>query len=309
MTTLLAEIEVFNFTGAADSWTVPSTVSSATFKLCGAEGGTDSYDYTSVPGKGICITQSDVSVVPGATYGVYVGGEGGGGSNDNGVGGFNGGGNASDYDGSFAGGGGGASDIRFGGSGFSYRILVAGGGGGAGYTCNGGNAGDLVAYDNIEDDDDVSGKCDIISGSGANQTAGGRGGQVIDDTDYLVGYDGMLGIGGNGGGIPGVDDSSNSGGGGSGYYGGGGGYGNSDDSGGGGGGSSYRAVGTNGTTELNSGDGYVLITYSYAPTLAPTDAPTSDTSMPESEIAILVVNLFLVVLVIGLFFWHRGNKK
>ena len=142
----LASSETFNYTGTAVTWTVPAGVTTATFDLYGAAGG--SYAIGSpggVGGKGGHV-QASVDLTPGDTLNLRVGGQG----EDAFVapspfvgtltaeGGFNGGGDnsigcSSDCGGlNMGGAGGGASDVRTGGDGIADRLLVAGGGGGAG---------------------------------------------------------------------------------------------------------------------------------------------------------------------------------
>src|SRR5262245_51516179 len=74
----------FSFTGAAESWTVPAGVSSATFDVFGAKGGAAGAQG----GKGAEV-KATISVTPGETLHVVVGGAGG---KSSGPGGFNGGG-------------------------------------------------------------------------------------------------------------------------------------------------------------------------------------------------------------------------
>ena len=116
-----ATTDTFNYTGDAQTWTVPAGVTSATFDLYGARGGGFVGDSLLAPGLGGEATAT-IAVTPGDSIEVNVGGQGG-----SPAGGFNGGGAG----GSIAGGGG-ASDIRIGGTALADRELVAGGGGGAG---------------------------------------------------------------------------------------------------------------------------------------------------------------------------------
>src|SRR3954468_6375218 len=129
-----ADVRDFNYTGAAQSWTVPKGVTSATFDLYGANG--MSGVTPSEPSQGARY-RSTSRVTPGETLMIYVGGAGY-------KGGFNGGG----YGGPDGlGSGGGATDVRRGNA-VTDRLLVAGGGGGTtGQSLNGrprapgGNAG------------------------------------------------------------------------------------------------------------------------------------------------------------------------
>lgn len=124
------------YTGAAALWRVPKGVTSVTFDLYGAQGGSQADTARSVPG-GLGAHVHSVQVVrPGQVLMIVAGGSP---APDSVAGGFNGGGPASGRTrpGSLAGGGGGgATDVRTGpGYTLADRVLVAGGGGG-----NGGNA-------------------------------------------------------------------------------------------------------------------------------------------------------------------------
>ena len=118
------------YTGAEQTFTVPSGVTSVSVTAVGGAGG-DSYG-DAVPGRGASVT-GDLSVSGIDTLYVEVGGSGGNGEGFNGRGGFNGGGGG--YYGG-GGGGGGASDVRSQSSAasdtLSSRLLVAAGANGAG---------------------------------------------------------------------------------------------------------------------------------------------------------------------------------
>ena len=120
----------FKYTGAFQSFTIPSGVYSISVTLVGAGGGSSglSHVYYGTGGRGAQL-QFNLAVTPGDVYYLFVGGRGKGLLIDGSLivyaGGYNGGGNgtgASSY------GGGGATDIRFGGTALSNRIAVAGGG-------------------------------------------------------------------------------------------------------------------------------------------------------------------------------------
>ena len=141
----LATTETFNYTGAAQTWTVPAGVTSASFDLFGAQGGL--IPSTNSPGLGGHATAT-IPLTAGDSIQVNVGGRGASfPSSTTGAGGFNGGGNGTGQ------GGGGASDIRIGGTTVNQRVLVAGGGGGSGncsssgQTSNGGGGGGLMGAD------------------------------------------------------------------------------------------------------------------------------------------------------------------
>jgi len=236
--------QTFNYTGSEQTFTVPAGVSMVHVIAFAATGGAgNSGAAVGAGGKGGKV-EADLTVTPGQTLYLYVGGKG----IQGGAGGFNGGGGpgANLGSGSVAsGGGGGATDIRIGGNALSNRVLVAGGGGGAGAysTFTGGNGGGLTGG----------------NGSGNNPGTGGS-----------------QGAGGNTGGASGFGGSgTNVGGGGGGYY--GGGY-ASAFSGGGGGGSSYtdltlcsNVVHTQGASNPNS-DGSLVLSWTAAPPCTPPTA-------------------------------------
>ncbi len=235
--------ETFNFTGAAQTWTVPPGVGEANFDLLGAQGGGGGPPNRFPPGLGGEVTAT-IAVTPDSPIQVNVGGRPRSGPNDY-PGGFNGGGSGS---GGF--GGGGASDIRIGGTALTDRVLVAGGGGGASmYFCTangfpeGGNGGGPSGVGGGS-----SGCMDGAGGGGGTQTAGGSAGGTAQA--------GQFGLGGNAAPNPALG-----GGGGGGWYGGGGG----NNGGGGGGGSGYGPPGANMRTGVKGGDGMVFV--SYTPTI------------------------------------------
>jgi hypothetical protein len=233
----------FGYTGGQQTFVVPAGVTSVTIEAWGAQGG----DGTGGLGG---YSTGTLSVSPGQTLFIYVGGQGA----TNQSGGFNGGGtggvdtNPSGTNGS---GGGGASDVRAGGNGLGNRVIIAGGGGGRAPTGAGANGGGASGLDAV---DYITG----FGGHGGTQSAGG--GVHTDRNATSGGY----GYGGNG--------STNynawgGGGGGGGFYGGGGGTSTVDHgsgySGGGGGGSSYTGGVTSGSTTSGSrsGNGQIKITY------------------------------------------------
>ena len=217
----------FNYTGANQSWTVPTGVTSATFYLFGAGGGGNS--RTSGGGGGYAT--GAYSVTAGQVYTIIVG-EGGGGDVAVTVTGltgkytkitYGGGGRggSTDFDiyiGTFASGGG-RSAIRA--PGASTDLATAGGGGGGGYGVCGFGGGGLSG----------------VGVRGGTQIAGGASA-----------WPAVSGAAGNGSAYRGGDSNNEGGGGGGGYFGGGDG-GNND---GGGGGSSYIALLTNGATSSGS---------------------------------------------------------
>jgi hypothetical protein len=279
----------FNYTGAAQTWTVPSGVNIATFDVFGAQGGSGG-GCTCSGGPGGEITAT-LRVTPGTILQINGGGAGASitptnqGSWQTGVGGsggFNGGGNGG-YGGSTGGGGGGgASDVRSGGFSLTERLLVAGGGGGAAGLTNsngGGGGGGTTGGSGVGY---FQQGWNATGGGGGTQTAGGAGGT----NQYEGSFPGSFGQGSsapeglNGGTFAG-------GGGGGGYY--GGGAGNYLSGGGGGSGYTNAASGTF-HTGVRSGNGQVTITYTVttprtAVTYNPTGPQCSCTALPAASVA------------------------
>lgn len=242
------ESTTFSYTGSSQSYEVPTGVTSITVDVRGAQGGQPS-GTAITPGSGGRV-QTTLTVTPGETLTVNVGGRGGSGSTG-GDGGFNGGGDGGE-DVSTGGGGGGASDIRR----SSTKLVVAGGGGGAGGTGTGGAGGGTTGGVGI-----------VIGGhgrpgGGGTQTAGGLGGPGDQNTDPASddGEDGALGTGGDGGDGSSEAGGTGGGGGGGGYYGGGGGGGGLPGAGGGGGSSYSSGTNTVHTQGYQTGHGQVIIT-------------------------------------------------
>ncbi len=259
-----AQTTTFNYTGGAQTYTVPTGVTQLLVDMQGAAGG-DSW-YSSPGGKGGRV-QCILNVTPGQVLNLYVGGRGGNGVSSCSfvAGGYNGGAsNGTHYYGAA---GGGASDIRIGGTALTDRKVVAGGGGGGGYDCtsgqDGGAGGGLTGGAGLE----CGSVSTCYSGYGGAQTLTANGPGCYGTTTYQ----GTLGNGA-------VYSSScayGSGGGG-GYYGGGaGGY-----WGTGGGGSSYtnpalcsnvtHTQGFNASASSTAGNGRIVIS---GPTV--TASPTS----------------------------------
>ncbi len=247
----------FHYTGAQQSFKVPTGVTKIAVVARGAAGAgfsyKGSYGTRSYFGRGGRV-YAVIPVRPGETLYVDVGGQG------SATGGFNGGGSPGRSPSEGGGyGGGGASDVREGGDTLQDRILVAAGGGGQGYGfynrsafggkgggATGGNGGSAYS----------SGYAGG-GGAGGMQRQGGSGGVGGEASgspeNGAPGNPGASGAGGNGGqggynpSPSGYNDGGGGGGGGGGYYGGGGGGGGSaayaslygSPGGGGGGGSSY----------------------------------------------------------------------
>ena len=173
----------FGFTGEPQQFVVPEGVTSITVSAFGARGGNgwNADGAGSMGGLGGLGGQVEatLTVTPGETLYIYVGGAGTDGTPTEsawpppGSGGWNGGGSGRTRDDGYTGGGGGgASDIRRGGQDESDRILVAGGGGsgsgwctsGAGGAGNGGDGGGAVGGDGqiCDTAEDLPLQCDTL---------------------------------------------------------------------------------------------------------------------------------------------------
>lgn len=249
-----AVTQTFSFTGAEQTFIVPSGVTSLLVDAKGPAAG----------GAGGRVV-ANLTVTPGETLRIYVGGPASGGT-----GGYNGGGSASN--GGY--GGAGATDLRQGGSGAANRVIVAGGGGGNGASGNnpggvGGQGGPETGGTGGNGSSVVGGT--ITGGGGGTPSAGGAAGSPSGNAGALS----------NGGaGATGGVLAPGGGGGGGGYYGGGGGgqgdWTNTDDQdyfgsgGGGGGGSSYAGAGTSNVQHLtNSGSALLTLLYTTTGTQPP----------------------------------------
>jgi hypothetical protein len=174
------------YTGDAQTWTVPQGVTSASFDVEGAQGGSN----LATGGNGGRAADT-LAVTPGAVVNVFVGGAGGNG-------GFNGGGVGG------ASTGGGASDIRIGGTTVNDRVLIAGGGGGGGLSMggSGGAGGGSSGGDGSLGSNagggaggtQNSGSGSGVLGAGGTGNGGGGGG------GYWGGAGSEMGAGGGGGG-------------------------------------------------------------------------------------------------------------
>jgi Ca2+-binding RTX toxin-like protein len=252
--------ETFNFTGAAQTWTVPRAITDATFDLYGAAGGGFPGGTFTGPSLGGQATAT-IAVTPGASIQVYVGGAGQP-TNSASVPSFNGGG----VGGVLSWNGGGASDIRIGGTALANRVLVAGGGGGAGDGC----------YDTVMIGGPGGGLSGLAGANGCRGGMGGGGGTQTSGGSSTV-QAGQFGLGGNA-----TEGGNFGGGGGGGWYGGGAGV----NTGGGGGGSGYGPTGTAFQTGVRTGNG--LVTVTYAPTISTLIGSVVDLNLsPAVEPALL----------------------
>jgi Glycine rich protein/IPT/TIG domain len=255
-----AQTVTFNYTGGAQSWTVPADVHQVTFDVYGAQGGDGSIIREGAKGGRATAT---MPVQPGQQFVIMVGGRGADYSNSScitddgevgfdGQGGFNGGANSGlAGSGCSSGGGGGASDVRLV---TGVRVVVAGGGGGA------------------------SGGFDCGYGGGGGGLTGGSAGCVSGRSGTGGNQDGSSGSGEPGTGSPG--SPSGGGGGGGGYYGGAGGAGDGGSSGGGGG-SGFGPADTVFETGVHAGNGVITVAFGETPTvtsITPAFGPASTLS-------------------------------
>lgn len=264
--------QTFKFTGSGQQFTVPTGVTKITITANGARGsagvgdGASGGKYDPPGGLGGRVTAT-ITVRPGESLAVFVGGSGR-------HRGFNGGRMGLRRFGH----GGGASDVRQGGGSLDDRVVVAGGGGGGGgvgycasTSCGYGTGGDGGVGGGRTGGPGGKGHGYLHAGggSGGTQRAGGGGGTGYGSA--CDGADGTLGIGGAGkrtcGGF--------GGGGGGGYFGGGGGGGGGRDGsssgsgyygpgGGGGGGSSFAeksATDVHVLAGVRAGDGLIVISW------------------------------------------------
>jgi hypothetical protein len=179
-TDLPAGSYTFDYTGSAQTFTVPAGVTSLTIDAYGAQGSNYSYASGGQGGR----VQGTLAVTPGDVLNIYVGGQSG--FNGGGIGGY----------GAYTSGvsGGGATDIRIGGTSLSDRVIVAGGGGGAGnqgssWSAYNGGSGGIVTG--------AGQGCCGTQATGASSSAGGIGGLDCGGCGY-GGIAGSLGLGGDG---------------------------------------------------------------------------------------------------------------
>lgn len=270
--------QTFAYTGAVQSFTIPSCVTSLTVTVYGAQGGNGALNGA----LGGAVT-GVITGTAGQVFNIYIGGQ-----PTTTLGGFNGGGNGSVSSLNSGLGGGGGTDIRLNGNALTDRILVAGGGGGVGalttYNPIGGGGGGGTACSSPLGVGGAGGSgCSGVNGgnggcagstSGTGYGTGGSGGGLSSGGGTSgsgtggFGSPGALGVGGAAGGYTIGTSADGAGGGGGGYYGGAGGMsGSGGCNGGGGGGSSYAnsslfsSVTFSGSAR--SGNGYVVITYGF----------------------------------------------
>lgn len=254
--------QVFSYTGASQSWTVPAGITTIGLTVTGGAGeaGTarSGTEY-GVGGDAGVVTIPALTVTPGQQLTILVGGDGA--SQSIGTAPYPGGGpgNSCAADGS-GGNGGGYSEVETP-TGTVWVVAGGGGGGGGSYETAGvagaGGAGATATTGYGTTGGTGTGTApDGTGGAGGTNTGGGTFG-----TGEASGTAGAAFTGGTGGNACSSTDPGGGGGGG-GYYGGGGGGSGYVSGGGGGGGDSDALVGSSITyAATGTGDGYVNITY------------------------------------------------
>lgn len=246
----------FDYTGAIQTWTVPSGVTKIFVDVAGAQGGSAG---TNIAGKGGKIS-GILTVIPGDILQITVGGQP---TTNIAVYGFGGNGGRSTAYGTTARAGGGLSAISTSAPITQVNALViAGGGGGTPTSSFAGNAGAGGGLNGISGTSNYGGT--PTRGGGASQSAGGVAGSIYDGNS--IGPTAGSAINGGAGGIvSGFSAGWNGGGGGgAGYFGGGGGAGGGNAQGSGGGGSSWSHTSVQQVSNIsnfNIGHGRVVIYY------------------------------------------------
>jgi hypothetical protein len=244
----------FNYTGAVQTWTVPTGVTSITVDAYGAQGGS----YASFTGGLGGRVQTTLTVTPGSVLRIVVGGQPTTNATVYGYGGDGGGNNANTSTVGKAGGG--LSGI-FSNVGITQAasFVIAGGGGGSSVSFSGGAAGAPNGSNGGQANYGGSSE----GGKSASQAAGGAAGIPFDpqNTNPTAGS----ALNGGNGGVINISTWNGGGGGGAGYFGGGGGAGGGASQGAGGGGASYVntsfASSTTYTSGSRTGNGTISITY------------------------------------------------
>lgn len=246
----------FDFTGAIQTWTVPSGVTLIYVDVAGAQGGSGG---TNVGGKGGKVS-GIMAVTPGDVLQITVGGQS---TTNIAVYGFGGNGGRSTSFGTIARAGGGLSAISTASPVTQANaFLIAGGGGGTPTSSYAGNGGAGGGLNGISATSNYGGV--FTRGGGATQLAGGVAGTPSDGNSTLPTAGSAIN-GGAGGIVGGASAGWNGGGGGgAGYFGGGGGAGGGNAQGSGGGGSSWTNPSLQQVSNIpnfNTGHGRVIIYY------------------------------------------------
>ena len=253
----------FSYTGADQTWTVPTGVYSIAVTVRGGSGG----NASSATGGAGATVATTISVIPGDTLRLVAGAKGndgvlGGTTNITcpyGAGGIGGrGAGSSAYS---AGAGGGYSGIFKNNSiSVSNALVVAGGGGGATlFTTTLSNGGAAGTSGNATDGVNGGGSYGHVGGYGATTSSNGAAGVPFDG--QLVSPTAGTQLAGGAGGQTDAAGWGGGGGGGAGYYSGGGGVAGGAAIGGGGGGTSYILSCSSTSYSTNTGNGSLSIVY------------------------------------------------
>jgi hypothetical protein len=275
----------FDYTGASQTFVVPTGVTSLHVVAIGGRGG-DNGVHSAAGGRA-AMTSGDVPVTAGPLT-VTVGGNGADAAGTaGGAGGFNGGGaggSSAVDNGNGAGGGGGASSL------FSDTtpLLIAAGGAGAGgdYGANdGGAGGDAKGIGQPGGGPDAGG-----AGGPGTPGSPGTGGAPSTGNCGSAGDDGTSGMGGGGGGPGAFGAGGPGGGGGGGLNGGGGGASgcNGSSGGGGGGGASFTDASVSHVVASLDNTGVPSITISYVsagPVAGATPSPIGFGTVPQGVVS------------------------
>jgi hypothetical protein len=177
-------VETFSFTGAAQTWTCPSWVTSVQVDMSAAQGAQCTYTPSGSAGLGGRVVAS-VAVVPGTTYTIVVGGQG---NTSSPYGGYPGGGGCAVTTNAPATAGGGGLSLFGPSAGVADALIVAGAGGGrAAYGRAGGPGGGTTAG--------AGGGGTLRGGQGGGPTSGGAKATRTDVSGHTDGSQGQGGIG------------------------------------------------------------------------------------------------------------------
>ena len=246
----------FDFTGAIQTWTVPSGVTKIFVDVAGAQGGSASPYLGGKGGK----VSGLLTVAAGDVLQITVGGQS---TTNIAVYGFGGNGGRSTSYGTIARAGGGLSAISTAAPVTQANALViAAGGGGTATNSYAGNGGAGGGLNGISANSNYGGT--PTRGGGASQTTGGVAGSIYDGNSTAPTAGSAIN-GGAGGIVSGYSAGWNGGGGGgAGYFGGGGAAGGGNAQGSGGGGSSWTISSMQQVSNIpnfNTGHGRVIIYY------------------------------------------------
>jgi hypothetical protein len=282
--------DTFYCTGAAQTFTVPTGITSVSLEAIGAPGGAgigSGEGSGGAGGEGTEVSGTLTGLSGGTQLSLDVGCPGNDGTDAGYAGGSSVYGGGSGGSGGFAsgGGGGGGSAVL---NSQGKDVIVAGGGGGGGAYIGGGGTSHGGGGGNGDQGGSNAGNTSTGGGGGASSGDSGGGGGFGGDSQFgcvLVGGSSGAsnGNGGNGSSMAGSCNGSTGGGGGGGgggYFGGGGGGGGDEGGGGGGGGESYTA-GVSGASSPVATQAQPMVQVTFTPATAATPS-ISTTQQPAS---------------------------